>query len=82
MIRNYMIRLKENSVSFSGWDRRGCTVFFCELFFVIWPEEETEAGRNRMTLPDCHDRIVSECAGDQMNAAGRPGLAASENIRE
>ncbi|OUN34555.1 hypothetical protein B5G27_07305 [Lachnoclostridium sp. An76] len=56
--------------------------FFCELFFVIWPEEETEAGRNRMTLPDCHDRIVSECAGDQMNAAGRPGLAASENIRE
>ena len=76
MIRNYMIRLKENSVSFSGWDRRGCTVF-CELFFVIWP-----AGRNRMTLPDRHDRIVSECAGDQMNAAGRPGLAASANIRE
>ena len=84
-----MIRLKENSVSFSGWDRRGMHCF-CELFSAIGParygrqEEtgETEAGRNRMTLPDCHDRIVSECAGDQMNAAGRPGLAASENIRE
>ncbi len=35
MIRNYMIRLKENSVSFSGWDRRGRTVFlravFCDM---------------------------------------------------
>lgn len=54
-----MIHLKENSVFSNGLTRRRM-----HCFFARYARQEKQAERrNRMTLPDCHDRIGEDCAG-------------------